>query len=128
MDPKCAVLDPTSQGDEDSEDSNSDSTSLITLKALISAAMFVEMMIGTVLPLFVLKFKRYHLYLALLNCFSGGVFLSTGRCLLSGESTRNIDFCIHFCIGCHAGVDSAMWLVLLGSLNIQLLVVVFLNY
>lgn len=48
------------------------------LKLLAASIFFVEAVVGTLLPMILGTISNYKMWLTVLNCFSGGVFLAAG--------------------------------------------------
>ena len=49
------------------------------LKAIVSAVVFVEVLVGAVIPYLLRYFPLQDCYIGILNTFSGGVILATGE-------------------------------------------------
>ncbi|EFJ49683.1 hypothetical protein VOLCADRAFT_89649 [Volvox carteri f. nagariensis] len=60
------------------EDDSADEQASISLKGLVALVLFLEAVAGMYLPLLLQRLQSPQWWLSLLNCFSGGIFLSAG--------------------------------------------------
>ena len=81
--------------DHDDEHGHDDDDDTMHIKIIALVVLFVESVIGSMVPISVGRFKGFKEVLSLLNCFAGGILMSTG----SHFAQARFSLCRRFFIG-----------------------------
>lgn len=60
------------------EDDSEDKASAVTLKIIAAVVLFLEVIVGGLVPVIVGRFEKLNVLHSLLNTFSGGIFMGAG--------------------------------------------------
>ena len=79
LDPTCALEDPLAAAADAADGTGNDGGDVtMLLRAIVAFGLFIEALLGIYIPVWMKSLDSYEWWLSLLNCFSGGVFLSAG--------------------------------------------------
>lgn len=77
----CLQLDDECSFADIHEDVKESKADVMNIKIIAAVVLFIEVIVGGMVPIIVGSFEKLHIWHSLLNTFSGGIFLGAGELL-----------------------------------------------